>query len=82
MLTTQRIKQQIAYLSRIRAGLRFDYTIAYYAQDDAACHDIRAGVAMINGLIAQLRQELGEFETLAERQAAAVEEVERMLNLS
>lgn len=69
------IRKQIAYLKRILAELRFCFTLAYYAQDDVACHEIRGEYRLTTDLIRQLRGELAEFEKLQREQVAAVAQV-------
>lgn len=73
------IRKQIAYLKRILAELRFCFTLAWHAQDDSACHEIRAEYKLTTDLIRQLRRELAEFERLQSEQAAAIEFVEDLI---
>lgn len=80
-VTTAQIHSQLAWLSRYRRGLCFDYRAAHLVSDETAMHDVRAEYRLIGDLMAKLRQELRGFETLAYEQVRAVMAVEEMLGL-
>ena len=78
-MTPDKIHAQIAHLKRIQAELMRCYQLAYYAQDDLACHDICAEYRLVSGLIAELRNEATAPVELRRAQAAAVEEAVRIV---
>ena len=78
-MTPAKIRGQIAYLKRVQAELARCYQLAFYAQDDSACHDIRAEYRLISDLIDSLCNELAAPIELKREQRAAVEEAMRIV---
>ena len=79
MMTPDKIRTQIAHLKRCQSELMRCYTIAYYAQDDLACHEIRVEYRLISGLIDSLCNELIAPVELRRAQREAIEEAMRIV---